>query len=442
MQKGYFAAAWGDITQSPGWISKFMRLGLLLLVPVFGIIVVYGYLYSWARDIAWNVHRPLPSSIFANEDGRLYSRGFFILVVSFVFMLIPAFVGSIFSVGSGVTAFSLRPNDFVASALMMGLGSGIGSLLSLALSIAACFFIWVGSMRVAIYGTLSSGFQLRKIWAMLRYDFMGLLRIFGMVLICGLVIGCISGLIGFVLALFAGAIGFSAVSLASETSAILVVLFLFAVVFFVLFILLALFTSILIEALLARALGYWTRQFDVAQWGGQDDPMPFEQRATAAPTYQQPVYASTPHNQTNEAAWVQEPYRPQPNNQNYPAQEGSPVSAAGVSSAVSVASDTHETSAPCDTGLEQPSNDQGQNLENPVHDTVSLQSQEEAGLEPPEIEVQLEEVDGSVQGEVAQDQSSPESDSDEDSQSGEAKDENPSSDEVNSETSSQDKDAQ
>src|SRR5699024_6354438 len=25
-----------------------------------------------------------------------------------------------------------------------------------------------------------------------------------------------------------------------------------------------------------RAIGYWTRQFDVPAWRGQDDPMPFE----------------------------------------------------------------------------------------------------------------------------------------------------------------------
>lgn len=60
MEKGYFAAAWGDVAKSPGWASVLLRLGLLCLVPVFGVVVMYGYLFSWARDIAWNVHRPLP----------------------------------------------------------------------------------------------------------------------------------------------------------------------------------------------------------------------------------------------------------------------------------------------------------------------------------------------------------------------------------------------
>ncbi len=51
MEKGYFSAAWGDITKSPGWFSKILRLGLLNLIPIFGVIVTYGYLYGWARDI-------------------------------------------------------------------------------------------------------------------------------------------------------------------------------------------------------------------------------------------------------------------------------------------------------------------------------------------------------------------------------------------------------
>ena len=79
MQKGYFAASWGDIINSPGWFSKFLKLGLLCFIPVFGVIVAFGYLYGWAREIAWNIHRPMGERIFANEDGTLYKRGLYIL---------------------------------------------------------------------------------------------------------------------------------------------------------------------------------------------------------------------------------------------------------------------------------------------------------------------------------------------------------------------------
>ena len=101
MEKGYFAAAWGDVTKSPGWASVVLRLGLLCLIPIFGIVVMYGYLFSWARDIAWNVHRPLPRKIFANEDGSLYRRGFFIFVVALVFSLVPELVNLFIGMSAG-----------------------------------------------------------------------------------------------------------------------------------------------------------------------------------------------------------------------------------------------------------------------------------------------------------------------------------------------------
>ena len=43
---------------------------------------------------------------------------------------------------------------------------------------------------------------------------------------------------------------------------------------------LASFLGFLGFALLTRAIGYWTSQFDVANWKGQDDPMPFELTGT------------------------------------------------------------------------------------------------------------------------------------------------------------------
>ena len=69
MQAGYFNAAWHDIKNSPGWFGKLLVLGLVSLVPIFGWIVVAGYLYGWARDIAWGVHAPLPAHVFGNEGG-------------------------------------------------------------------------------------------------------------------------------------------------------------------------------------------------------------------------------------------------------------------------------------------------------------------------------------------------------------------------------------
>lgn len=285
MEKGYFAAAWGDITKSPGWASKFLRLALLCCVPIFGPVVVYGYLFGWARDIAWNVHRPLPDRVFGNEDGNLYKRGFFIFIVAVVFALIPGLFSSITSSILGTATYGIYGYAHYA-AVGTSLLSVFFSLVALVLWFLAVLFSWVGSMRTSLYGTLSSGFQLGKIWAMIRYDFMGLLRIFGMSVLCMLVVGLVCGLVFTILVIF----GVVVVTMAGE-NAVVGVLILAVVLVAIALLLVTLFLGTFIEALITRALGYWTRQFEVAQWGGQEDPMPFEQRFAAERTAQAQTFA-------------------------------------------------------------------------------------------------------------------------------------------------------
>ena len=50
MQIKYLSTAWNDIRQSPGWLAKALLLGLVACIPIFGWIVVYGYLYGWAES--------------------------------------------------------------------------------------------------------------------------------------------------------------------------------------------------------------------------------------------------------------------------------------------------------------------------------------------------------------------------------------------------------
>ena len=276
MQTGYYHTAWSDIKNSPKWFGKLCLLALIGFIPIFGQIVIAGYVYGWARDIAWNIHAPMPERIFGNEDGKLYSRGFFVWLISFVFS-IPAMIFYAASLGAS--------NSSLASALL--------SLLFLAFSIAALAFAAVGIMRMSIYGRLSPGFQVKQIWKMIKQDVGGLVRIFGMVILVSIIIGIVSVFAVIFVALISGAgalmqlalTGFDMTdpsSLASVAPSIgLFIILMLAVGF------LGSVASIFIQVLTARALGYWTRQFDVPQWGGQDDPLPFE--TGAATTYGAPV---------------------------------------------------------------------------------------------------------------------------------------------------------
>lgn len=273
MQTGYYSASWADIKNSPGWFGKICLLGLVSLIPVFGSMVQYGYAYGWARDIAWDVHRPLPEKIFGNEDGKLYSRG----ASAWVIFLIASIIGSV------VGAF-LGDSTFAAMVIVV---------LTLFLSV----FASIGVMRMSIYGRMSAGFQLKKMWSMMSHDFNGLLKIAGMVLLITLIVGVVFGvLISIVIIVFTLIGAFSAgmgvdwnaleyglayggpdaygqmLNLIAAMAPALGV----GMIFIIAILYAAMCAMAWINLIQARAMGYWVRQFDVANWKGQDDPMPFE----------------------------------------------------------------------------------------------------------------------------------------------------------------------
>ena len=299
MQTGYFNAAWQDIKNSPGWFGKLVLLSLLSLIPIFGWLVVLGYLYGWARDIAWNVHGPLPKRIFGNEDGKLYSRGFFAMVIGFVCMLAPWILEAVWGAITGMgTAWSGRGHGGLF--MFVGLSTMIFSLLIIAASFFATLFSWVGSMRMSVYGRLGAGFQFGKVWAMIRHDFSGLLRILGMAIVLAVVIGIVVSILIFVLVLIGLFIGFAMtggnLNIQSSHPGAAVWAIVFAtggiiLVFAVLCGILSTGMYVFVEMMIVRALGYWTRQFDVPAWRGQDDPMSFELAGAAGyPPVQQPPH--------------------------------------------------------------------------------------------------------------------------------------------------------
>ena len=336
MQIKYYQTAWNDIKNSPGWFGKLCLLALLNFIPIFGQIVTYGYLYGWAREMAWGTHRPMPASIFANDDGKFWRRGWFLFVIAFVFGLIPSII---MAVGQGMqgtsmeTLASLYSNTHSTAPVVAGgaaATAGIGSLIALIgaiLSLLVCLFVWIASMRTAIYDRLSAGFQFGKIWSMFRYDTKGIFKIFGMNLIVSLIISAIGVIVlGIALAIMIG-VGVSLSSGSHETASIaamsLIGIMSLVVLVIAYFIVVG---ALYVEALVARALGYWTMQFEVPKWRGQDDPMPFELVYAAAPAAQS--YAPTgsdPAGTQNTYQAEQGGYQPMaPTEAAYQPQQGQP----------------------------------------------------------------------------------------------------------------------
>ena len=204
MQQGYFSRSWEAFRSTEGWFAKICVLALVAFIPILGPIVVSGYLLGWARDAAWGMDNPLPRKVFGNEDGRLYRRGLFAWIISLVMGLavfVVVFVCmSLFGLAAGVFS-TLFDGAYAAGflAIPATIGSfGIGAV-SLVVSFAAQFFIWIGCMRMSIYDTLSAGFQIGQIWSMIKRDPVGLLKIFLYELVASLLIGVVLAVIWTVL---------------------------------------------------------------------------------------------------------------------------------------------------------------------------------------------------------------------------------------------------
>ena len=328
MQIKYYQTAWNDIKNSKGWFGKLCLLALVGLIPIFGQIVIFGYLYGWARDVAWGVHEPMPAKIFGNEDGKLYRRGWFIFVLVFVFSLVPAIISGI---GSSMQQAGYYSALYDASSKLeptVAIG-GIIYLIGILAALFVSILAWIGSMRISIYDRLSAGFQLGSIWKMFRKDTGGVMRIFGMNLLVGLILGIILSIIitimvvalVFIIVAAMAGMGYTPESLQymtdeQATSFVLQLMGPVGLVGF-LFLIVAVFlgnlASTFVEMLVARAMGYWTWQFDVPQWRGQNDPMPFEY-AQAQPNVQayqqQPAAYAAPAQQDYQNVGYQQASQP------------------------------------------------------------------------------------------------------------------------------------
>lgn len=284
-QPRYFYDSWHDITSSPGWFVIMLKLALVSLIPVFGAIVVYGYLYTWARERAWGINQPMPRRIFENKDGKLYSRGGLIFIISIIVAAITSFILNVDMLASVTrisqmlayspqslsdpnVLFNMLPLYFVPHSSLFGM------VVSVILTIVG----WVMSMRVAIYDSFNAGFRLDKVWKMLTHNILGILKVWLMSIIVTVVVTIIGLVIAGLIVIIPMAACF-AMSGATVNAAIAAVLLIIPLLLLAVYV--AMVLSSIETALVIRALGYWTETFNVPEWGSYADPLPFEKDETA-----------------------------------------------------------------------------------------------------------------------------------------------------------------
>ena len=305
MSGKYWKTCSKDITSSEGWFKKILLLGLVSFVPVFGQMTLQGYAYEWAHKAAWGVAGPMPKKIYGRAGSPLLRWGWFAFAIGFIISLIPAVITCVSSfmvdAGLGVSIWAMYdPSYYYHGAV--GAGSGIMLVIGVILmivgfvaSFAAYVLTWVCCMRMTAYNKFGAGMQLGKAFKMIKHDFGGIMRIFGMYLLTTLIIVAICSVVMCIVMLVVlfGAVALGAASTSgfhamSETHAVgmIIVMVLMVLMLAFPFVLVCVYIELVMLAwqtlLVTRAVGYWTAQFDIAHWGGMEDPMPFEVNPPAA----------------------------------------------------------------------------------------------------------------------------------------------------------------
>lgn len=254
-----------DIVRTPRWIALVLILGLVTCIPIFGAVVMYGYLLRWAREAAWRIDSSPRPRVFDNSDGVLYAFGWRAFGLAFLFGLIPGVVSAALlsaQVSAQMASGALTGSAFGSASLdITGVYLGLpGQIAVFLVGALLTPVIWVSIMRMALYRDAGAGLQLGKVFQMIGRDVSGLVPIWFLYCVLNELFGTAAlGLQNTLLSMMEGGdamllLGFSLVSLLATYG--LQVL------------------SVLLAMLALRTVGLWTAQFEVAQWGPKEAPLP------------------------------------------------------------------------------------------------------------------------------------------------------------------------
>ncbi len=266
----YFSRAWSLLTREKGWWKPVAVCAAADLVPVAGPLGVLGYKLEWARLVAWGAD--VSPKRHGVRVGSCISSGWRDFLVLLVWSLVMGVIGGVCG----------------ALPLIGGLLSTLWTICCLYLGMA----VSVATLRATIYQKAGAGFSWKNLVELGRRDPSGLLSILGWEMLCYLVIALVSGIVLSVTAL--GAMP-RIISLASElgyynsglspygdleyyvTQLAMELFFYVIAAFGPTLIVLALIALVLrngISMVVYAALGLWIRQFDVANWGRSEEPLP------------------------------------------------------------------------------------------------------------------------------------------------------------------------
>lgn len=275
----YFSRAWAMLTQEKGWWKPVALCALASLVPIVGPLAVFGYCLEWARRVAWGSTEAPSRHV---KVGQLIKSGWRGAVVFLGWNIVAAFVGGI-----------------------LGNLPWVGELLSFAWGVFMIFvgmLVMVAAVRATVYQNFKAGYRAPTLWQMGSHDPWGLLRVWLISLVAGVIVVVVAlflfvpaaiGSIGFFMDLgdyVSGGYGYYMTEAEEARLALEVVGYLFQQFGPAILItaVLALVSGVFVNLLSYCGVALWLRQFNVPAWGRDEDPLP-EPVVPEAPAADVPV---------------------------------------------------------------------------------------------------------------------------------------------------------
>lgn len=156
--------AFGFPFQDPRWVSKILIAALMVVIPIFGWLVLYGYGMRVTRQVAGGSDLPLPEW---DDFGGLFLDGLKLFGVTFIWSLPATLLGAI--TGRG------------------GEASLAGGCLSSLVSLAVGFFLPAAIARVATTGSFSAGLDIGTVVALVRRNVGDYLLVFVVIIAASIV---------------------------------------------------------------------------------------------------------------------------------------------------------------------------------------------------------------------------------------------------------------
>jgi hypothetical protein len=165
------------------WVSKILVGALIGIVPILNF-ATSGYAVQATRNIRDDQAPPLPG--WSGNLGKFFLEGLKLFVI-----------GILYSIPIGILSVILIPLFASDSGAAKALGVLIG-LVELVLVLLLLFWFQGVIVNFANVGTIGSGFQLGKIWGIMRQNMGRMLVTVGVAILASILVGIVGGILGII----------------------------------------------------------------------------------------------------------------------------------------------------------------------------------------------------------------------------------------------------